>query len=221
MIVLCPHCGGDVAVTLLKQSDSDSKHNELAQPKQDELKSKQIDLETESFCASIRSGSASGSAEIGSGSHTGKSAELSKFAYSIDFLTFWAVYPRRKNKGDAWKAWRSSRPNVNEILQALSWQTLSVDWTKDGGQYVPYPASYLRARGWEDEPTPNVAPGATGSATGPSPKRSDYCIDHLDGNSNRWSSRPTASCPTCKHNRAKYPTHPRSVSMEDLFRRGA
>ena len=94
---------------------------------------------------------------------------VSKFAYSVDFLTFWAVYPRRKNKGDAWKAWRSSRPNVNEILEALSWQSLSADWTKDGGQYVPYPASYLRARGWEDEkpePVRAVSNGGWRSSTG-------------------------------------------------------
>jgi hypothetical protein len=29
----------------------------------------------------------------------------------------------------------------------------SDDWLKEGGKYIPYPASWLSARGWEDEET--------------------------------------------------------------------
>jgi hypothetical protein len=32
--------------------------------------------------------------------------------------------------------------------------TRSEDWTKEGGQYIPYPATWLNAKGWEDEYSP-------------------------------------------------------------------
>lgn len=28
----------------------------------------------------------------------------------------------------------------------------SSGWKKDGGQFIPYPASWVNAEGWEDEP---------------------------------------------------------------------
>jgi len=27
----------------------------------------------------------------------------------------------------------------------------SPEWTKDNGKYIPYPATWLNAKGWEDE----------------------------------------------------------------------
>ena len=29
----------------------------------------------------------------------------------------------------------------------------SKDWQKDNGQFIPYPATWLNAKGWEDEVT--------------------------------------------------------------------
>ena len=73
--------------------------------------------------------------------------------FSPDFMTFWKLYPKRRNKGDAWKAWRTAKNlKLDDLLNALSWQVHSPAWRKDGGQFIPYPASYIRARAWEDEP---------------------------------------------------------------------
>lgn len=71
------------------------------------------------------------------------------------FETFWARYPKRKAKADARKAWQQMNgdKHLDAILAALEWQTREEDWLKNGGQYVPYPASYLRGERWEDEPT--------------------------------------------------------------------
>ena len=72
-----------------------------------------------------------------------------------DFDLFWAAYPRRVGKGDARRVWNKLRPSpafVQQILAALSWQVLQTSWTKDGGQYIPYPATYLRQERWDDEP---------------------------------------------------------------------
>lgn len=76
------------------------------------------------------------------------------------FDKFWAAYPKKTAKGSAKKAWQKiKRPaeTVQEIINALEWQKATKDWQKDGGQFIPYPASYLNARQWEDEPQ-NIKP---------------------------------------------------------------
>lgn len=73
------------------------------------------------------------------------------------FEQFWKIYPKKKSKGDAEKAWRSLKPDealVDRILMAVEIQKTSADWVKDGGQFIPYPATWLRARKWEDEINP-------------------------------------------------------------------
>lgn len=72
-------------------------------------------------------------------------------SYSSNFLTFWEAYPRKEAKGAAWKAWAKLIPPVDKVLGALVWQRMSQAWTKDGGQFVPLPSTYLNARRWEDE----------------------------------------------------------------------
>ena len=76
--------------------------------------------------------------------------------YSSAFLDFWMAYPRKAGKGDAWKAWRDlakgETPDVSRMLATLTWQRQSREWMEDGGQYIPYPGGWLRARRWEDEP---------------------------------------------------------------------
>lgn len=74
------------------------------------------------------------------------------------FAAFWEAYPKKRNKGDAEKAWKKLHPPLVTILAALDWQRQQPSWTKDGGQYVPYPASYLNAKGWEDEPIEPAEP---------------------------------------------------------------
>jgi hypothetical protein len=70
---------------------------------------------------------------------------------SADFEKFYSAYPKKKNRGDAEKAWKSAKPVLADVLKALEWQRLQPDWVKDKGQFIPYPASYIRAKGWLDE----------------------------------------------------------------------
>lgn len=70
------------------------------------------------------------------------------------FDRFWKAYPKKRAKGDAEKAWKELRPSeplVNQILATLELAKTSADWLKDGGQYIPYPATWLRRKGWEDD----------------------------------------------------------------------
>ncbi|HJX17175.1 MAG TPA: helix-turn-helix domain-containing protein [Acidiferrobacterales bacterium] len=77
------------------------------------------------------------------------------------FERFWTTYPKKRNKGDAMKAWRALKPGeelVTAILAAVERAKASVQWRKDEGQFIPYPASWLRARGWEDEERVDIVP---------------------------------------------------------------
>ena len=76
----------------------------------------------------------------------------SNCALDDGFLEFWNFYPKKKNKADAEKAWKKIKPNLDDVLKSLSWQKESDDWTKKDGQYIPYPASYINAKAWLDEP---------------------------------------------------------------------
>ncbi len=70
------------------------------------------------------------------------------------FDEFWRLYPRKKSKGQAQKAWRVLNPDddlCNVLMEAVVRAKSGADWSKDNGQFIPYPASWLNARGWEDE----------------------------------------------------------------------
>ena len=71
------------------------------------------------------------------------------------FDLFWTHYPRRVAKGAARKAWVKLQPDAAlqaRILDALTWQVRQPHWLKDGGSFIPHPATWLRAERWEDEP---------------------------------------------------------------------
>ena len=76
---------------------------------------------------------------------------------NADFARFWETYPRRKSKALAEKAWRKISPDpglADQIIAAVIRAKLQPNWQTDGMQFVPYPASWLNARGWEDDPAP-------------------------------------------------------------------
>jgi uncharacterized protein YdaU (DUF1376 family) len=68
------------------------------------------------------------------------------------FNEFYSAYPKKKNRTDAEKAWGKRKPPIDEVLKALAWQKQSKEWQKQGGDFIPYPASYINAGGWMDEP---------------------------------------------------------------------
>lgn len=80
---------------------------------------------------------------------------LSPASPSTDLFTqFWEAYPRKTAKQAALKAFRALKPTpklLGIILAALGKQKQSDGWKRDGGQYIPYPATYLHQRRWEDE----------------------------------------------------------------------
>jgi len=70
------------------------------------------------------------------------------------FEIFWKAYPKKKSKGQAEKAFRKIKPDeqlLATMLATIERAKKSADWLKESGKYIPYPATWLNARGWEDE----------------------------------------------------------------------
>lgn len=70
------------------------------------------------------------------------------------FDSFWIQYPKKRSKGQAEKTWVKINPDeelFQRILHGLEQAKSSWDWQRDGGQFIPYPSSWLNAKGWEDE----------------------------------------------------------------------
>ena len=78
------------------------------------------------------------------------------------FDRFWAAYPKKRSKGQAERTWMTSLPKLlghpptepflASLMVALERAKTSEEWTRENGRYIPYPASWLNAKGWEDEP---------------------------------------------------------------------
>lgn len=78
-----------------------------------------------------------------------------RFTDDEQFNRFWDAYPKRVSKGEALKAWAQLKPTrrtVDQMIEALAWQVRQTSWREQGGKWVPYPASWLRAQKWLDEP---------------------------------------------------------------------
>jgi len=70
------------------------------------------------------------------------------------FKIFWESYPKRKSKGQAEKAFLKINPDeqlLETIVSKIEQAKTSEDWLKEKGKYIPYPATWLNAKGWEDE----------------------------------------------------------------------
>ena len=77
-------------------------------------------------------------------------------AHEGRFERFWKAYPKKVSKPGAKKAFDKLKP-TDELLQtmltAIERQKGSEQWTKDNGQFIPYPATWLNNNRWEDELT--------------------------------------------------------------------
>lgn len=70
------------------------------------------------------------------------------------FSEFWSAYPKKVGKDAAVKQFTSRKIDdalLAEILTALAIQKQSPGWQKDGGQFIPNPATWLSQGRWQDE----------------------------------------------------------------------
>lgn len=70
------------------------------------------------------------------------------------FAAFWKVYPRKAAKGDARKAWAKAvkaAGDPDRIVQGAYRFKLDPNRQEE---FTPYPATWLRAERWDDDPLP-------------------------------------------------------------------
>ena len=70
------------------------------------------------------------------------------------FNRFWGSYPRKVQKIDARRAFHKLDPEeelLGAIIKAVEASKKSKAWQDEGGAFIPYPATYLNGRRWEDE----------------------------------------------------------------------
>lgn len=73
------------------------------------------------------------------------------------FDQFWGLYPNKKGKGSARKSFDRAvrKVSIDKIIEALQSHRNSHDWMKDGGQFIPHPATWLNQERWDDEISAN------------------------------------------------------------------
>lgn len=79
------------------------------------------------------------------------------------FDEFWTLYPKcvhKVGKGLTRKAWEKIQPDdifAQAIIDSLQKHLTCEQWTKDDGQFIPMPATWLNQGRWEDDPkTKNI-----------------------------------------------------------------
>lgn len=92
-----------------------------------------------------------------------------------------------------------------DLLMHLATMKASGAWRENGGTFVPYPATWLRAEGWHDEPQPGKVNGANGNGRAQVPeeridfdaRRKDGAI-HFNDDSILWSATQRAWVPVAE-----------------------
>lgn len=88
-------------------------------------------------------------------------APSARVEFSKLFLEFYVSYPKRKSKKDAAKAYAAATRDVPHETIMAGLARVKLGWHDP--QFIPYPASWLRAGGWDDEITPGEKNGHRGS----------------------------------------------------------
>lgn len=137
-----------------RQRQNDDPANEdikSNQEKSNDIKSNQ--MISKAIKCSQGKGEGKGEGE-GKGKGKGKMVVTPPISPPDGFSEFWAAYPRKQAKVDAVKAWKKLSPSpdlVTRIITSVQHACDSPAWRKDGGQFIPYPATYINGRRWEDE----------------------------------------------------------------------
>lgn len=69
-----------------------------------------------------------------------------------EFVAWWEAYPRKRGKGAAFRAFKKAirSATVDALVAAVEEQTPLL--MKNGVDFCPYPATWLNAERWLDEP---------------------------------------------------------------------
>lgn len=79
-----------------------------------------------------------------------------KYEDTPEFIRFWEAYPVHANKVGARQEFAKIDAPLEVLLESIEMWKRTDQWKKDGGQYIPYPAKWLKERRWEDSPKVNM-----------------------------------------------------------------
>lgn len=82
--------------------------------------------------------------------------------WEMQFNEFYKKYPRKVKKQVVKKWFQKNKPTnelFSSIMHSLEQFRTSKDWQKDGGQFIPYPSTWLNQKRWEDENVEIVSTG--------------------------------------------------------------
>lgn len=122
-------------------------------PREDSLP---IREEQQNLPGTFLKGSGSGSGMEGNGTRS-----LARGASDCRFDIFWEAYPKKKAKDDCLKAWKKLKPDdamASRIMVALSRAKSSEEWERHDGRFIPYGATWLNGKRFDDDLTPTHRP---------------------------------------------------------------
>ena len=98
------------------------------------------------------------------------------------FELFWQAYPKKTGTGAAKTSFRKIKPSqelTERMIRAVELAKQSEQWQRDNGQYIPYPATWLNQRRWEDEPMPKGKP---------KPDKSQGCVPQHEADAEKFNA---------------------------------
>ncbi|MBA1195757.1 helix-turn-helix domain-containing protein [Pseudomonas plecoglossicida] len=103
-----------------------------------------------------------------------------------EFERFWKLYPKKKGRKDALKAWNKLKPDADlqvVMITALAKHCASLDWIKSNGQYIPNASTWLNGERWQDEllspAGANAQPQTSAVLHVPTHRQEDYPNDFI------------------------------------------
>ena len=86
------------------------------------------------------------------GTVKGKRKELKPSPLAlVEFDRFWTAYPKKAGKEKAREAWIKADVTFEDCEPTIKAWAASEQWTKNDGQFIPMPATWLNQKRWQDE----------------------------------------------------------------------
>jgi hypothetical protein len=113
-----------------------------------------VEVETQGYHSPLTSNHSSVVVPLNSDLDLNTDSDSTPCVGDVSFDEFWEVYPKKKGKQNAQKAWKkqkAARPPIDAIIAKVRELAKCEQWTKERGQFIPNPATWLNSGGWDDE----------------------------------------------------------------------
>lgn len=106
------------------------------------------------------------------------------------FTIFWSKYPRKVGKSDALKSFTKIIKSCNDVdkfmatcIASVEWWKSQQSWTRDGGKFIPYPATWLNKGHWKDveDNSSDSIPGQAQFLRGASAESDEELLKRMQG----------------------------------------